>query len=169
MINTTRIARVALALLVTGTASAAPGGRDRMAFVQLVKHGDSVKVADLIVVPGRAPIPRFAQRLATERKWVCEVRDNTGALVWSGMLPDPFAKPRHAVGGAEEKPDTLAVLRIPYQPGYAQADCHRMRRRPAAAQGPVALGKEAAAPGAEEEAQPSFLSFGIDAPAGEGN
>src|SRR5882672_2640135 len=95
------LAGLLIPLFAIAAGGASPLSGERMAFVQLLRHGDSITVLDLSVVPGRAPLPRFPQRIATEKKWICEVRNKAGALAWSGIVPDPFAKPRHRTGSED--------------------------------------------------------------------
>ena len=83
------------ALLAAAVAQAS--APERMAFIQVVKHGDSLAIVDVMVVPGHAPMPRDPDRIRPERKWICSVRDAAGGTVWSGALPDPFARSRHRV------------------------------------------------------------------------
>ena len=133
-----------------------------MVFIQLERHGDSVTAADMVVVPGRARLPRFPDRIAPEGKWVCEIRDAAGTVVWSRAIPDPFAKPRHRISADDAGPDSLVALRIPYRPGFAHASFHRVHRRAGLPkQGPLAAGEAVAPEG--EEVQSAFLNLDLAA------
>lgn len=125
---TFRWAAAGLALAIS-MLQAGPTGPETMAFIQLAKRGDSVVVADIMLVPGRARLPRFPELIDPDRKWLCEIRDAAGAVVWNHALPDPFGKPRHSIVDADDSPDSLAVVRVPFRAGYLKASFHRLHPR----------------------------------------
>ncbi|HKP97636.1 MAG TPA: hypothetical protein VJ385_17970 [Fibrobacteria bacterium] len=142
IIAAARAVCVAFCLLVAAKVSAG----ERMAFIQVVKRGDSLAVLDVTVVPGRAPMLRDPAKIRPERRWDCSVHNAAGTVVWSGALADPFARTRHAVNGGPEAEDSLAVVRIPYRPGFLRADFLRPRPAGPAVSGPAPRAKVAAVP-----------------------